>query len=252
MDFLETILEEKRKEVRKMPLEIEREVPKRVSFYDLVMNHPERIHVIGEMKRSSPSKGKINHHVEAVQQAKKYEEAGVSAISVLTDPTFFKGSIDDLYEISLEITTPLLCKDFIISEKQLIRAKNNGASMVLLIVAALELKEITHLFHQAKKLDLEVLVETHNQKELEIAEALGAKIIGVNNRNLKTFDVSIEVSEAIQLNRKEVCYISESGFQTKEDVERIASKFNGILVGETLMKRPDILQTLEDLRVIRK
>ncbi len=124
--------------------------------------------------------------------------------------------------------------------------------MVLLIVAALELKEITHLFHQAKKLGLEVLVETHNQKELEIAEALGAKIIGVNNRNLKTFDVSIEVSEAIQLNRKEVCYISESGFQTKEDVERIASKFNGILVGETLMKSPDILQTLEDLRVIRK
>ena len=132
------------------------------------------MHLIAEIKRASPSKGDINQGIDPVTQAQAYEAAGVSGISVLTDQQFFKGSLADLEAVSKAISVPILCKDFIIDKKQLIRAKNAGASIVLLIVAALEPARLVALYQEAEALGLEVLVETHNAAEFQHAQALGA------------------------------------------------------------------------------
>lgn len=251
MDFLEKILKEKRLEVAAMPLEGVQEMHKRPSFKTYVKEHPQQVQVIGEVKRASPSKGDINVNVDILAQAKQYEVAGVAAISVLTDPVFFKGSIDDLRQIAQEVNVPLLCKDFIIDEEQLIRAKNSGASIVLLIVAALTKEELMTLYEQAQALGLEVLVETHNEEELAIALELPEAIIGVNNRNLRTFDVTIATSEALGHYKGQHVFVSESGFKTAEDVQRIAKDYQAVLVGETLMRADDPQVKVQELMVPR-
>lgn len=252
MDFLEKILVEKQVEVERMPLEAVERSLLRPSFYKTVQQTPDRMHVIAEIKRASPSKGAINQEVDILSQASSYEAAGVSAISILTDPTFFDGSIEDLRAISQKVKLPLLCKDFIISKKQLIRAKNAGASMVLLIVAALSESALAELFHQATDLGLEVLVEVHDAKELAQAEALGAPIIGVNNRNLKTFQVSLDTSIQLAPKKEKTVYISESGFKTAEDVAKVAPYFSGVLVGESLMLAKDVTAYARELQVARR
>lgn len=251
MDFLETILKEKAKEIEAMPFEEVQANKPRAKFYDLVKNNAEKMHLIGEIKRASPSKGNINTGLDILEQAKKYEAAGVSAISVLTDEVFFKGTIDDLKAVSQVVSVPLLCKDFILSEKQLVRAKNAGASIVLLIVAALSPERLAVLYQAASELDLEVLVETHDATELAIAQGIGAKIIGVNNRNLKTFDVSIETSVALAPQASETIYISESGFKTAKEVEQVAPYYHGVLVGETLMRAQNPREVAQTLQVSR-
>ncbi len=251
MDFLEKILVEKRKEVAAIPEAIRQNQAPAYPFYQTVKDHPETLHVIGEIKRASPSKGVINADVDIVTQAKAYEQAGVSAISVLTDEVFFKGTITDLATIAAEVNVPVLCKDFIISEKQLIRAKNAGASMVLLIVAALPFEKLKELYEQATALDLEVLVETHNQEEMTQAQAIGAKIIGVNNRDLTTFTVDIQTSLDLAQVADERVYISESGFVTGADAQRVAQDFHVVLVGETLMRAADPKAKIKELRVTR-
>lgn len=251
MNFLDKILQEKVCEVKKLPVEKLQEFKPRASFYETVQSRPDRMQVIGEIKRASPSKGDIQPTIDILKQAINYEKAGVRAISVLTDEVFFKGSIDDLRAVSQVVDVPILCKDFIISKKQLIRARNAGASIVLLIVAALSREQLLELFQEAKTLGLEVLVETHDATELAIAEQLGAKIIGVNNRNLKTFDVSIATSVTLAPNKKDVVYISESGFKTAEDVEQVTKSYHVVLVGETLMRAENPTQVAESLQVQR-
>lgn len=251
MDFLKRILTEKKKEVAAMPLETVATTTLRPNLFLQIKRAPETMQVIAEIKRASPSKGTINQEVDILAQAQAYEAAGAAAISVLTDPVFFKGTIEDLKRVAASVTIPILCKDFIISEKQLIRAKNAGASIVLLIVAALKEKQLLALFQQATDLGLEVLVEVHDQKELRLAEKLGAKLIGVNNRNLTTFDVDIATSIAMAPNDPTRVYISESGFKSKEDVQQITTNYQGVLVGETLMRSGDIQQTLTELQVKR-
>lgn len=251
MNFLEKILAEKAIEVENMPLEEVNQVKTRPSFYETVKKNPEKVHLLGEIKRASPSKGNINTEIDILAQAKKYQTAGVSGISVLTDEVFFKGSIEDLKSVSEVVDVPLLCKDFIIDQKQLIRAKNAGASMILLIVAALTKEKLTELYRAARALDLEVLVETHDGEELAIAQALGAAIIGVNNRSLKTFDVSIATSETLAPEPSEILYISESGFKTADDVARVAKAYNAVLVGETLMRAEKAKEVAQALQVSR-
>lgn len=251
MDFLTKILEVKQQEVEKISEEKLQAVEPRPSFYQTVKNDPSRLHVIGEIKRASPSLGDINAAVDILTQARQYQAAGVSGISVLTDEAFFKGRIEDLKAVSQVVSIPLLCKDFIIDEKQLIRAKNAGASIVLLIVAALPEIRLKELYQTAEKLGLEVLVETHNAEELAIARRIGAKIIGVNNRNLTTFEVTIATSEALAPKEDDHVYISESGFKTKADAERVAKNYQGILVGETLMRSSDLKKTIDELKVTR-
>lgn len=251
MSFLDEILIEKRIEIKNMPLEEIKEGKKRPSFYDLVKSQPGKIHLLGEIKRASPSKGDINTGLDILTQGREYQAAGVSGISVLTDEIFFKGSIDDLKAVSEVVDVPLLCKDFILSKKQLIRAKNAGASIILLIVAALKEEALKELYTEALALGLEVLIETHDKEELAIAQDLGAKIIGVNNRNLKTFEVSIGTSEILAQDSSDVLYISESGFRTPEDVARVAKKYDAVLVGETLMRAENIKETALNLQVAR-
>jgi indole-3-glycerol phosphate synthase len=212
----------------------------------------DEISIISEFKRASPSKGIINNKIDPSYQAGLYEEYGASAISVLTDQTFFKGSFSDLKEVRSKVNLPILCKDFIIDQLQIDLAASNGADIILLIVAALDENRLIELFQYAKGLGLEVLVEVHNQEELERALKTDAKLIGVNNRDLKTFQVSLEVTEKLAAIVKSTgaFLISESGIHHQEDVERVRNAgANAILVGEALMKSADVKQSFLDFRL---
>lgn len=250
--FLNNIIEVKRQEVAVMSEEVLLNSQKRPSLFQTVRNQPAKIHVIAEVKRASPSKGEINLNIDPVAQALLYEAAGASAISVLTDEQFFKGSLADLQQIATVVQLPILCKDFMIDEKQVIRAKNAGASIILLIVSALKLSTLKHLFQFAHELELEVLVEVHDLEELKIAEAIGATLIGVNNRNLATFDVSLEVSHQLGPDcQTDACYFSESGIRNVAEVSALAPHFHGVLVGETLMRAEDPKAMTKALQVKR-
>lgn len=199
--------------------------------------------VIAEIKRASPSKGDIRLDVDVAEQAKIYEQAGAAAISVLTDELYFKGSMADLEKVARLVSVPVLCKDFIVDNVQIDRAKNAGATIILLIVAALEQGELEELFAYAQAEGLEVLVEVHDREELGVAVELGAELIGVNNRNLKTFEVSLQqtahIAEHFPVGSSSLL-ISESGILTEDDAAFAFSKgASGVLVGEALMRSED-------------
>ena len=249
-EFLSRILEQKAREVEKM--EREEFQPLRASYRlaEYLKNHQDRLQIIAEVKKASPSMGDINLDVDIVQQAQTYEANGAVMISVLTDEVFFKGHLDYLREISSQVQIPTLNKDFIIDEKQIIRARNAGATVILLIVAALSEERLKELYDYATELGLEVLVETHNLAELEVAHRLGAQIIGVNNRNLTTFEVDLQTSVDLSQYFKDDClYISESAIFTEEDAKRVAPYFNGILVGTALMQAEDVAQRIKELQI---
>ncbi|MGE7661754.1 indole-3-glycerol phosphate synthase TrpC [Peribacillus sp. NPDC097197] len=210
------------------------------------------ISVIAEIKRASPSKGKINMDVDPNNQALSYEKGGAAAISVLTDESFFKGTIDDLRNVSQLVKIPRLCKDFIIDEVQIDRAYHAGATIILLIVAALSKERLHELYQYAKSKGLEVLTEVHDESELKQAVDLGAELIGINNRNLKTFEVDLDVTERLAklLDPNIHMIISESGIKTKADVLRVKKAgARGILVGETLMTSTNLSDTMNELQV---
>ncbi|OIK09564.1 indole-3-glycerol phosphate synthase [Bacillus sp. MUM 116] len=216
------------------------------------LGNAEEISVIAEFKRASPSKGDINQSLNPTKQAQQYECAGATAISVLTDQTFFKGSYADLMAVREAVGLPILCKDFVIDPVQIDHAAKSGADIILLIVAALEEGTLVELYQYATNIGLEVLVEVHNLDELQTALKLGAKLIGVNNRDLKTFNVSLDVTENLAALVKEsgAFLISESGIHTTEDVDRVRQAgANGILVGEALMLSSDVKQSLGNLRL---
>ena len=252
--ILDQIIEEKKKEVLILQENKNRilrtEFPKR-SFIQKLQEANE-LSIIAEFKRASPSKGIINNGIEPVRQAAIYEESGASAISVLTDQSFFKGSFSDLQRVRETVDLPILCKDFIIDPLQIDMAAANGADLVLLIAAALDENRLSELFHYAKSKGLEVLVEVHNQEELEKALNTSARLIGVNNRDLKTFNVTLEVTEtlAAAVKKSGAYLISESGIHRQEDAERVRNAgANGILVGEAFMTSRDVKKAFVDLRL---
>lgn len=248
--FLPNILKQKAKEVESM--ELESLLPRRETYklYDYLKSNTQKLQVIAEVKKASPSLGDINLEVDIVKQAKNYQDSGACMISVLTDPFFFKGNIDFLRQISSQVKIPTLAKDFIIDEKQIIRSRNAGATVILLIVAALSEKRLKELYDFATGLGLEVLLETHHLSELEVAHRIGAKIIGVNNRNLVTFETDINTSLAMSTHFKEgPVYISESAIFTKEDAALVAPFFNGILVGTALMKADNVSEKVKELQI---
>lgn len=252
--ILDRIIDQKKKELsgyrESLKNGLKTEKPKR-SFIEKLRN-AEEISIIAEYKRASPSKGIINENVKPEEQAKLYESFGASAVSVLTDQTFFKGSFADLRAVREVVDLPILCKDFIIDPVQIQLASANGADIILLIVAALEEQKLEDLYQFASSQGLEVLVEVHNMEELEKAIKLGAKIIGVNNRNLKTFQVNLEVTEKLASTARNsgAFLISESGIHHQSDVDRVRKAgANGILVGESLMKSPDVKQSFLDFRL---
>jgi indole-3-glycerol phosphate synthase len=254
-NILTKIIEQKKVEVAKLKeLKLDGSVMIDIVRPSLVesLKAAKSMAVIAEIKRASPSKGDIKMDVNPIEQALSYEKGGAAAISVLTDEVFFKGSIDDLKTVSEAIQIPRLCKDFIIDEIQIDRASQAGATIILLIVAALSKKRLHELYEYAKNKGLEVLTEVHDEAELERALELNAELIGINNRNLKTFKVDLAVTERLAklLDPKRHIIISESGIKTKEDVFRVKEAgAKGILVGETLMTSQNLPFTMAELQM---
>ncbi|MDR0517669.1 MAG: indole-3-glycerol phosphate synthase TrpC [Fibromonadaceae bacterium] len=203
---------------------------------------------ICEVKKASPSKGIISPDFPYLSIAKEYEEAGAAAISVLTEPDFFLGSDLYLTEISKAMSLPLLRKDFIIDPYQIYEAKTIGASAVLLICALLDTKTLAEYIEIASSLGLSAIVETHNEDEVKSALAARARIVGVNNRDLRTFEVNLETSIKLRkLVPSNVLFVAESGIKTREDILRL-SGVNAVLIGETLMRSKDRKLEIEKLR----
>ncbi|WP_042220512.1 indole-3-glycerol phosphate synthase TrpC [Oceanobacillus manasiensis] len=253
MTILEKIIAQKEKEVAILLNQTFDQVPstRQVTPLSKALLTSDRLGIIAEIKRSSPSKGEISATVDPVVQAKQYEANGASAISVLTDKTFFNGSIEDLQAVSNAVNLPILCKDFIIDPVQIDQAKAAGATIILLIVAALNEKKLNALFNYAKERDLEVLCEVHDEKEMEIANKLKPDLIGINNRNLKTFEVDLHTTEHLaKLAKPGSFLVSESGMKSTSDA-KVAAKAGAqaILVGETLMRSEDLVATFQSLRV---
>jgi len=251
--YLTGILEKRRVRIEKDFADISIENLRRQAFearknaasnrLQKALENNERTNIIAEFKRRSPSKGAIKNDAKPEKIARAYFENGAAAISVLTEPDFFGGSFADLETVvaATKDKIPVLCKDFIFDERQIFQAAIAGASAILLIVAAFsesEADELKKLFLVADQLGLDVLVEVHTIEEMRVAAQLGAQIIGVNNRNLQTFQVSLETSvELIKSAPKDAILISESGLQTREDISRLQDLgFKGFLIGETLMK----------------
>ena len=201
---------------------------------------------ICEVKKASPSKGIIAEHFPYLDIAKEYEMAGAAAISVLTEPDFFKGDKKYLQEIASTVKIPVLRKDFIIDEYQIYQAKVWGASAILLICACLDVPTLTKFRELADSLGLSSLVEAHDEKEVQMAIDCGARIIGVNNRNLKDFTVDVQNSVRLRnLVQDDVIFVSESGLETPEDIQVLRDNNIGVaLMGETFMRSPNKVEKL--------
>ena len=201
---------------------------------------------ICEVKKASPSKGIIAEHFPYLDIAKEYEMAGAAAISVLTEPDFFKGDKKYLQEIASTVKIPVLRKDFIIDEYQISQAKVWGASAILLICACLDVPTLTKFRELADSLGLSSLVEAHDEKEVQMAIDCGARIIGVNNRNLKDFTVDVQNSVRLRnLVQDDVIFVSESGLETPEDIQVLRDNNIGVaLMGETFMRSPNKVEKL--------
>ena len=212
-------------------------MPKRLGRFQAALSDVDGVNVIAECKRRSPSKGVLREDYDPVAIATAYAAAGAAAISVLTEPTFFDGSLEHLRAVRAAVEIPLLRKDFIVSEYQLLEARAAGADAVLLIVAALRPAELKVLHDHARRLGLDVLVEAHDATELAIAIDAGARIIGVNNRNLRTLQVDVHASEAlIGQMPADVIAVSESGLSTGADIVRLkALGYRAFLIGERFM-----------------
>jgi indole-3-glycerol phosphate synthase/phosphoribosylanthranilate isomerase len=259
MDFLSEIIEVKRQRVTaakaRFPLEHVRELAhqsRRTDSHQLVyaLSNSSGSNIIAEFKRRSPSKGKINEHAEPEMVAQMYERGGAAAISVLTEEDYFDGYLEDLRTVRRVTSLPILRKDFIFDEYQVYESAAAGADALLLIVAALDDETLTRLRALAEEeLGLDALVEVHTKAELDRAIKCGARLIGVNNRNLRTFEVSTNTSTLLaRAAPPNAILVSESGL-TPEEVRRLREVgYKGFLVGETLMRAADPVQAVRDFR----
>lgn len=205
---------------------------------------------ICEVKRASPSKGVIAEDFPYLRIAQEYEQAGAAAISCLTEPYWFKGSDEYLREIAAAVNIPVLRKDFTVDEYMLYQAKTLGAAAVLLICSILSAEQLKEYLEITHSLGLSALVEAHDEQEVRTALSAGAGVIGVNNRDLRTFTVDIGNSARLRkLVPPQVLFVSESGIRTAEDIEALRKNgTNAVLVGETLMRSPDKMAALAELR----
>ena len=267
MNILDTIVEEKRREVARLPrqevsaADIRNVLQARTDRRDFLnaLRHPKSgtIALIAEVKKASPSAGVIRPDFDPIAIAKTYEAAGASCLSVLTDQKFFQGSLEYLKQIRQVVKLPLLRKDFIIDERQILEAVEAGADAILLIVAILSDVQLQHFHSLATEAGLAALVEVHDEQELDRALAAGAELIGVNNRDLKSFKVDLATTERLsarlaavtsQAGRPHPLLVAESGIHVRADVTRLAKcGANAILVGESLMREPDIGEKVREL-----
>ena len=210
---------------------------------------PDALGLIAEVKKASPSAGIIAADFDPVAIARQYEDAGAHAISVLTDEEYFQGHLTYLTKVRSEVSLPCLRKDFILHDVQIFEAVVAGADAILLIVAALEQPLLEELYKTAELCQLDVLVEVHTREERDRAIDLGAKLIGVNNRNLTTFEVDLATTEELSEDVPDgVTLVSESGLKTNADTRRVhAAGCQAILVGESLMRTGDIAAQVKEL-----
>jgi indole-3-glycerol phosphate synthase len=257
-NILETIVEEKQREIAKLPARIIAAGDLR----DALLEHGERrdflaplknsrggVALIAEIKKASPSAGIICKDFDPVRIAKEYEVAGAICLSVLTDEKFFQGSLDYLRQIRAAVKLPLLRKDFIIDERQILEAIEWGADAILLIVSILSDDQLKKFHSLAMDAGLAALVEVHDAQEMERALIIGAELIGVNNRDLKTFKVDLATTEnlATKLGKGKIL-VAESGIHTRADVERLKKcGASAILVGESLLRGGDIKTKIREL-----
>jgi indole-3-glycerol phosphate synthase len=259
-NILDTIVEQKKLEVAKLPERLIAAGDLRDAMLErgeqrdflAALRQPRAgdVVLIAEVKKASPSKGVICENFDPVRIAKEYEAAGASCLSVLTDEKFFQGSLDYLREIRAAVKLPLLRKDFIIDERQILEAIEWGADAILLIVAILDDSRLKRFHDLAVEAGLAVLVEVHDDAELDRAIAIGAQLIGVNNRDLKTFKVDLATTErlAARSSQPPRLLVAESGINTRADVARLADcGARAILVGESLMRGGDITAKVQAL-----
>lgn len=217
----------------------------------LIEDSKNALAVIAEIKRRSPSRGLLSHDLDPKVVAEQYKNAGASCISVLTDSDFFGGSVDDLKSARGAVDLPVLRKDFTVSLNDICDAKLMNADCILLIVAALNKVELAEFHNFASELGLDVLVEIHDEPELDLALEIGAKMIGVNQRNLKTFEV--DQQRAVRIAKKipsSVVRVAESGVRTRDDALQLRDAgYHAVLVGESLVTSKSIAMTLNELRV---
>ena len=251
MTILDEIVEVKKQELLEYSAEVElitREKP--LDFIDS-LKRENGIALISEVKRASPSQGDINKVMDPLEQAEAYVRAGADAVSVLTDQQFFKGSFDDLKRVAETVEVPVLNKDFIIDKRQIDRAYNHGADIVLLIVTILGDDTLAELYHYAASLKLNIIVEVHDEEELKRALKISPEIIGINNRDLKTFTVDIGNTERLleKYGADDIHFIAESGIQNGEDAQRMKlAGASGMLVGESLMRAENIERKIRELK----
>lgn len=209
--------------------------------------------LIAEVKRRSPSAGDIRSGIDPVEQARMYEQGGASAISVLTDETYFGGTLDDLRAIRLAVQIPVLCKDFLLTHYQVYEARAHGADVILLIVAALDDRILLDLMALAEELGMTALVEVHDQHDLARALAAEARLVGINNRDLTDFSVDLLTTEYLApLIPDDVIIVSESGIACRDDVDRVARAGAAVvLVGEALMRASEPGVLIDEMLSVR-
>lgn len=262
-NILDTIVDQKKREVAALPDDavtvqaLKDALAKRGEHRGFMYNlrHPRRgsVALIAEVKKASPSAGVICADFDPVRIAQEYEAAGASCLSVLTDEKFFQGSLTYLKQIRAAVTLPLLRKDFIIDERQIMETVEWGADAILLIAAILSEGQLARFHNLATEAGLAALVEVHDEEELDRAMALGARLIGVNNRNLKTFTIDLGTTEQLAVKLftstvEDTLLVAESGIHTRADVERLERcGARAILVGESLMRDGNISNKAREL-----
>jgi indole-3-glycerol phosphate synthase len=258
--ILETIFDRKRQRVRQAKASIDyaslieraRNTRSGAGSHQLrnSLSNRERLNIIAEFKKASPSKGAINESGGVASIATAYESGGACAMSVLTEKDHFKGSLDDLREARSSVSLPILRKDFVFDEFQIYEAAEAGADAILLIVAALTQTELASLHAVTEgELKMDALVEVHSAEEMEIAKSIGARLIGVNNRDLKTFTVSLDVSRRlVEHAPTDAILVTESGLKIRDELlELHFLGYSGFLMGETLMRSGDPAARLREL-----
>jgi indole-3-glycerol phosphate synthase len=256
MSILSQILADKRNEVdcarRRVPLEVLQEQARSappVRSFSQALRSAARPGLIAEVKKASPSKGIIREDFDPVAIAKIYSENGADCLSVLTDEPYFQGHLSYLAAIRQTVDKPLLRKDFILDEYQIVEARAAGADAILLIAAALRDDALGQLLQATHAWNMEAIVEVHDEDDIAEAERFGARLVGVNNRDLHTFRTTIQTTIALLPSIPSDCLvISESGINSRSDVERLRDAgVHAILVGESLMREPDIASKLHEL-----
>ena len=221
-------------------------------FHKKLKSQNERISIIGEIKKASPSLGKfVKENINLIEIAKTYEENNISCLSILTDEKYFKGSIDDLVNIRKNTSLPILRKDFIVDEYQIYESKLYGADCILIILSMLDQDNAERFTKIANELNMDSIIEVHDYSEMERAIPMNSKIIGINNRNLNNFETDLDTTIKLskQLVNNDKLIISESGFHSKKDINKIVNLtgVNNFLIGEFLMKSDNLSSHIKEL-----